>query len=147
MLEIKCPYSRQITGIIPKYYFYQVLGQLEVCDLEYCDFLECSNKEYNNSEEYWNDIYQEVDQFENTITNNSPTVGQYGLSSLGNEKGILIEYLNREKEKSLCFYAPIGISPDDFDKWFDDNMNTIENDDNLIWFWDETNGQLGYLTK
>tara|TARA_B100000686_G_C16775446_1_gene968107 strand:+ start:612 stop:2216 length:1605 start_codon:yes stop_codon:yes gene_type:complete len=132
MLEIKCPYSRQITGIIPKYYFYQVLGQLEVCDLEYCDFLECSIKEYNNSEEYWNDIYQEVDQFENTITNNSPTVGQYGLSSLGNEKGILIEYLNREKEKSLCFYAPIGISPDDFDKWFDDNMNTIENDDNLI---------------
>ena len=132
MLEIKCPYSRQITGIIPKHYFYQVLGQLEACDLEYCDFLECSIKEYNNSEEYWNDIYQEVDQFENTIVNESPAAGQYGLSSLGNEKGILIEYLNKEKEKTLCFYAPIGISSDDFNKWFDDKMNTIDNDDNLI---------------
>ena len=26
-------------------------------------------------------------------------------------------------------------------------IRDIENDDNLIWFWDETNGQLGYLTK
>jgi putative phage-type endonuclease len=41
MLEIKCPYSRQITGIIPDTYFYQIQVQLEVCDLNYCDFLEC----------------------------------------------------------------------------------------------------------
>ena len=33
MLEIKCPKSRPITGIIPPVYFGQVQGQLEVCKL------------------------------------------------------------------------------------------------------------------
>jgi putative phage-type endonuclease len=41
MLEIKCPYRRQITNEVPRQYFYQIQGQLEVCDLDECDFLEC----------------------------------------------------------------------------------------------------------
>lgn len=41
MLEIKCPYRREISGAILDQYFYQIQGQLEVCDLEYCDFMEC----------------------------------------------------------------------------------------------------------
>ena len=39
MLEIKCPSSRKITGVPPRYYFDQVQGQLEVCELDRCDFL------------------------------------------------------------------------------------------------------------
>ena len=42
MLEIKCPYRREISGAILDQYFHQIQGQLEVCDLEYCDFVECS---------------------------------------------------------------------------------------------------------
>lgn len=38
MLEIKCPTSRKITGIPPRYYWCQVQGQLEVCELDRCDF-------------------------------------------------------------------------------------------------------------
>ena len=56
MLEIKCPKSRPITGIIPPVYFGQVQGQLEVCDLEYCDFLECELREYNNQKEFFEDV-------------------------------------------------------------------------------------------
>ena len=41
MLEIKCPSSRKITGVIPSYYWCQVQTQLEVCELDRCDFLEC----------------------------------------------------------------------------------------------------------
>jgi hypothetical protein len=57
MLEIKCPSTREITGIPPPYYWCQVQGQLEVCELDRCDFLECKIKEYDGEEEYLNDNY------------------------------------------------------------------------------------------
>lgn len=41
MVEIKAPYKRKITGQVPMQYYYQIQGQLEVCDLEECDYLEC----------------------------------------------------------------------------------------------------------
>lgn len=41
MLEIKCVYTRNITGIPPYHYWIQIQTQLEVCNLEYCDLLEC----------------------------------------------------------------------------------------------------------
>lgn len=40
LLEIKCPYSRDIY-IVPYYYWIQVQIQLEVCNKEECDFLQC----------------------------------------------------------------------------------------------------------
>jgi len=33
MVEIKCPFCRKITGIVPHYYWIQIQIQLEVCDL------------------------------------------------------------------------------------------------------------------
>ena len=53
MLEIKCPPKREITGIPPYYYWIQMQGQLEVCDLELCDFLECKITEFDNEDEFW----------------------------------------------------------------------------------------------
>ncbi|GAX85139.1 hypothetical protein CEUSTIGMA_g12558.t1, partial [Chlamydomonas eustigma] len=41
MLEIKCPYRRKITNEVPEQYYYQIQGQLDVCNLEECDYLEC----------------------------------------------------------------------------------------------------------
>jgi putative phage-type endonuclease len=41
MLEIKCPYSRIIKeGEIPIKYYYQMQGQMAVCNLEECDYAE-----------------------------------------------------------------------------------------------------------
>jgi putative phage-type endonuclease len=48
MLEIKCPWKRKKTETIPEQYFYQIQGQLEVCDLEECDYLECYIQEYDD---------------------------------------------------------------------------------------------------
>lgn len=45
MLEIKCPFKRKITGEIPTQYYYQIQGQLDVCNLDECDYLECELKE------------------------------------------------------------------------------------------------------
>jgi putative phage-type endonuclease len=52
MLEIKCPLKRKITGEIPKQYYYQIQGQLDVCDLDICDYLECEFVKYNDYEQY-----------------------------------------------------------------------------------------------
>jgi len=42
MLEIKCPYKRNIdSGEVPEQYYYQMQGQLDVCGLEECDYFEC----------------------------------------------------------------------------------------------------------
>ena len=41
MLEIKCPLKRKIGGDVPRQYYYQIQGQLDVCDLEECDYFEC----------------------------------------------------------------------------------------------------------
>ena len=45
MVEIKCPFSRQIKkDFIPEKYYYQMQGQLAVCNLTECDYVECEFK-------------------------------------------------------------------------------------------------------
>lgn len=56
MIEIKCPKKREITGDIPLQYYYQVMGQLKVCNLEECDYFECGFKLFYNREEYLENI-------------------------------------------------------------------------------------------
>jgi putative phage-type endonuclease len=59
MLEIKCPTSREILPIPTTYYWAQMQGQMEICDLERCDFLECKIEEYADEEAYIEDISQD----------------------------------------------------------------------------------------
>ena len=56
MLEIKCPYKRKIEngGDVPKQYYYQIQGQLDVCQLEECDYFECQFVAYKSRDEFEN---------------------------------------------------------------------------------------------
>ena len=45
MVEIKCPMKRKLTGEVPLQYYYQIQGQLDVCDLDECDYFECTFEE------------------------------------------------------------------------------------------------------
>jgi putative phage-type endonuclease len=57
MVEIKCPYKREIKdGIIPDKYYYQMQGQMAVCELDICDYVECKFVTYNTEEEYINNV-------------------------------------------------------------------------------------------
>ena len=57
MIEIKCPYKREIKdGTIPDKYYYQMQGQMAVCELDICDYVECKFVTYNTEEEYINNI-------------------------------------------------------------------------------------------
>ena len=114
MLEIKCPTSRPITGFCPEYYWAQVQGQLDVCNLEYCDFVECNIEEYKSSEEYYMDLG------ENDCYN-----GQ------GMEKGVIVDAYDLEQKKEVFYYLDIGKSRKEIEKRETSIIDQICLDDNL----------------
>ena len=99
MLEIKCPFMRQINGAIPDQYWMQIQGQLEVCDLEECDYLECKLVEYKNENEFLEDTHSEIE----TLTKDL------------NEKGIVIEYKENGERKYV--YSELNMNNDEILKW------------------------------
>ena len=112
MLEIKCPPKRKITGIPPIYYWIQVQGQLEVCDLERCDFLECKLGEYDCDEDYFDDI-QIVD-------------GRILSKTYGMELGMTLKF---KKGDSLHFeYSKIGISLEESNGWISSKIMELKKD-------------------
>lgn len=57
MLEIKCPFSRVITGKVPEAYYAQIQAQLDTAQLDECDFLECKLGEYPGADEFLEDSH------------------------------------------------------------------------------------------
>jgi len=100
MLEIKCPYSREIQTqgiedgeICPHYYWIQVQLQLECCDLERCDFWQCNIKEYSN--------FEEIDKdFSNTYTENQ---NENILFSNNLKRGMILQFLPKNHIFILIF--------------------------------------------
>ena len=82
MLEIKCPYRRQITGEVPLQYFYQIQGQLEVCGLQECDYLEVGFVEMSRLE-----FYESPTRYEN--------------------HGIIAEFIDRTSRVSSYEYSGV----------------------------------------
>ena len=107
MLEIKCPYSRKISGKIMEQYYDQIQGQLEVCDLDECDFLECEFEEYKDEEEFINN----TDELK--------------------EKGIIIQYRENEDDEFKYLYSSLNDDIENIIKW---KNNKIEEFDITIDF-------------
>ena len=108
MVEIKCPYTRKITGI-PKYeYWCQVQGQLEVCDLERCDFIECCIKEYNNEAEYLED-------------------------TRNNEKGVIADFYIKSEKNYIKYYSKLFLNGSELDEWKNKIVEEKVNND-IIFF-------------
>ena len=119
MLEIKCPNTRPITGFCPPYYFAQVQGQLEVCDLEYCDFVECRLDEYDSKTDYFNDFLLEDGEC------------NYCLQANKMEKGFLIEAYDTNLKKDVFYYSEIGLNYEEAYKWENDIIDTILESEHL----------------
>ena len=101
MLEIKCPTTREITGIPKKEYWIQTQLQMECCDLEECDFLECSFKEYDDEEEADKD-------------------GTFQYTKDNKYKGVIVQFYHNTKP--YYEYAPFNISKEYYDKWYEEIM-------------------------
>ena len=102
MLEIKCPYMRKITGEIPQEYFYQIQGQLDVCDLNECDYVECTFQEYSGGFPSFAVDTQCVDSDHYTIDMC--------------EKGVFLEYRGMVNKTSYI-YGPVNTSPEVAHNW------------------------------
>jgi putative phage-type endonuclease len=111
MLEIKCPSSREITGEPPSYYWCQVQGQLEVCELDRCDFLECKFIEYSGGEEeYFEDNFE----------------GDNLYNKFGHEKGVIAEIFDKTKGDFIYRYGAVGLMGDELDKWKEEIINEYD---------------------
>jgi putative phage-type endonuclease len=109
MLEIKCPYKRKIDGNIPEQYYYQIQGQLDVCNLNECDYLECKFVEYNSEIDFLNDrAHHEL-----TLENINSFTQDY------REKGIIICYKNVDEDKMdyKYLYSNLKDTEEDMINW------------------------------
>lgn len=120
MLEIKCPYSRKITGVVPHHYWIQIQGQLEVCNLTFCDFLECKISEYGNIEEYFNDFEEKREDlfFDDKSIQEKYNNGRILIKTkTGMHKGIVITYKTPTGDNKY-YHSELGISREEYDEWY-----------------------------
>lgn len=119
MLEIKCPYKRKITGVVPSYYWTQVQGQLEVCDLEICDFLECKIVEYPNQDAYLQDSKREVFPVFDELKEKYESGDILLRTKDGFDKGVVLTYCLPDGSKKYT-YSELGVSEREFKRWFEE---------------------------
>lgn len=133
MLEIKCPYVRQIktTGeiidnICPKYYWIQVQLQLECCDLEECDFWQCELREYPSRDEFIEDTLPEEPFRSKTTKFEKGCVIQLLPKKRMNDI-IDGKYKNVVEDDSMYIYPPrIEMTPYDYDIWIMSTLSQIQ---------------------
>lgn len=105
MVEIKCPYKRKIVkgGEVPKQYYYQIQGQLEVCGLSECDYFECQFQLYNTEQAFWD-----------------------GFADADVLKGVVIEVNTPDGKGTKYKYSPIGgsnaASMETMQHWLEENV-------------------------
>ena len=125
MLEIKCPKSRPINGIIPDTYYAQMQGQLEVCDLDYCDYLECDFKFYKTEEEFFEnlDINAVCLEYSNI---------EFAVNKQKKECGAILEIYNTDTHKYIYHYAPSSLFNDIgvFKNWESKHVESVFLDGN-----------------
>lgn len=124
MLEIKCPFSRNIKcegdidgEICPHYYHCQVQQQLECCDLEYCDFWQCTIKEFDTKEDMFNDDTELNYKQEQNEKLNIP---------INCRMGCIIQLSPKNKITRFCLFDSKYIYPPDI------NMTSFEYDQWLL---------------
>lgn len=85
MVEIKCPYTREIIDdSIPSKYYMQMQGQLAVCKLDECDYIECDFKTFESVHIYIDIMFNEH--------NNSRLY-----------HGVIAEYMNQNNEYQYLY--------------------------------------------
>lgn len=130
MLEIKCPYRRKTTGEIPQEYFYQIQGQLDVCDLNECDYIECQFEEYPGFQSFTND----GDKYSADMC----------------EKGVFLEYRCNQMSmdvKTEYVYGPANVSSQEIETWVTAEMTRLYNTPGVEYVKDTYWKLAGYMCK
>jgi putative phage-type endonuclease len=112
MLEIKNIVNRIITGIPKIEYWIQMQLQMETCNLNECDFLETKFNEYESKEDFMND-------------------GSFTHTESGDPKGIILYFMKNNQYHYE--YAPLYITPEEYEKWETGIMEKMEKIANTTW--------------
>ncbi len=113
MLEIKNIVNREINGNPKKEYWIQMQLQMETCNLDECDFLETKFVEYNDREEFTEDV-----EDEDNIT----------ISKNDELKGIIIQF-NKEG-KPFYVYKPIELTEkNDIEEWEEETLEYYQSEE------------------
>jgi hypothetical protein len=116
MLEIKNIFNREITGIPKEEYWVQTQIQMETCGLDECDFMETRFKQFDTSEDFYQDEQHEykgvILQFMIRTSNMSTESIANNLSSLNapiykympidtlSDKESIENWINQERNNS-----------------------------------------------
>ena len=136
MLEIKCPYSREIKtkglidgDICPHYYYCQVQIQEQCCELEDCDFWQCKLTEYESREDYLKDTNPKTSH---TIGNNSEKIQIDPLI----KKGCILQFLPKKKITEFCLWdakylypSRLDLTVEEYDRWILDTLSSYKESD------------------
>ncbi|QKF93790.1 YqaJ-like viral recombinase domain protein [Fadolivirus algeromassiliense] len=134
MLEIKCPYVRQIKmsgaiidNICPIYYWIQVQLQLECCNLDECDFWQTEIREYESRQEFIEDT-DPNEPFRSIKTKFEKGCVIQLLPKKRMTDVIEGKYKNVVEDDSMYIYPPkIEMSPYDCDIWIAKMITEMNN--------------------
>lgn len=134
VIEIKCVYSRQLTGLPKQDYYDQMQLQMEVFQLSKCLFVECEIKEYTNFKEYKQDVF--IDENGNNIEHKTIN---------GKEKGVIFRIITKNTKEPLryCYPENLLMTHKEIKEWVslqkkqlklnDPNKETYKDYDALYW--------------
>jgi putative phage-type endonuclease len=127
LLEIKNPYSRQITDKIKPDYYSQVVAQQEVCKLPICDFLETNYYFYDNMDDFFKcNIIMKDYNIENIPNIYLPICN---FSSNFKEKGILLKFRKENSYESELFPLHVPYIKENIEAWIDSNVEEYKKKD------------------
>lgn len=113
MVEIKNIVNRDITGIPKEEYWIQMQIQMETCDMDACDFVETRFVEYDDPQDYYDDVH--ID-------------GAY-VDADNAARGIIIYFVDLETRKPHYEYMPFEyVDVDTQEAWIVNTISRFEND-------------------
>lgn len=117
MVEIKNIVNRDITGIPKEEYWIQMQIQMETCDMDACDFVETRFVEYEDPQDYYDDV--QIDCTYSGTTSNCWGDGDGDNAA----RGIIIYFVDLETRKPHYEYMPFEYTDvDTQEAWI---VNTI----------------------
>lgn len=130
MIEIKCPYSREIKdNVIPDKYYYQMQGQMAVCELDICDYIECKFVALHKTE--YIEKVEKLETYKHGIIADLG-FGNYIYSTFDQDYNLNIAEMEKYEN---CIYWTLDIINVQRVK-FDDKLWNDKIKDNIINYWD-----------
>lgn len=126
MVEIKNIVNRDITGIPKEEYWIQMQIQMETCDMDACDFVETRFVEYEDPQDYYDDVQIDCTYSYSSCGTNSNCWDEGDNVA----RGIIIYFVDLETRKPHYEYMPFEYADvDTQEAWIVNTISRFGTDD------------------